>query len=146
MKKRFDVPCPEELRDEIIRKNRALLSGVLPSYDAQIRKAWARRDLVSVNHRTTEFLASYFDIIFAMNGRTHPGEKRLVTLCKESCENLPDRFEENLERLFTVMYNPDGEVNDVIARMVAELDRALLKVRPGEFTAGQLPMGAAEKQ
>ena len=122
MKKRFDVPCPEELRDEIIRKNRALLSGVLPSYDAQIRKAWARRDLVSVNHRTTEFLASYFDIIFAMNGRTHPGEKRLVTLCT------------------------DGEVNDVIARMVAELDRALLKVRPGEFTAGQLPMGAAEKQ
>lgn len=69
-----------------------------------------------------------------------------MTLCKESCENLPDRFEENLERLFTVMYNPDGEVNDVIARMVAELDRALLKVRPGEFTAGQPPMGAAEKQ
>ena len=73
MKKRFDVPYPEVLRAEIIRKNRALLSGVLPSYDAQIRKAASRRDLVSINHRTTEFLASYFDILFAMNkiGRAH---------------------------------------------------------------------------
>lgn len=100
MKKRFDVPYPEALRTAIIRKNRALLSGVLPSYDAQIRKVASRRDLVSINHRTTEFLASYFDIIFAMNRQTHPGEKRLVSLCKDRCENLPDRFEENLNHLF----------------------------------------------
>lgn len=132
MKKRFDVPYPEALRAEIIRKNRALLSGVLPSYDAQIRKAASRRDLVSINHRTTEFLASYFDILFAMNRQTHPGEKRLVSLCKDRCENLPDRFEENLNHLFSVMYDPDGAVNDMIACMLTELDQALLKAENGQ--------------
>ena len=46
-----------------------LLSGMLPSFDTQIKKAEKRRDLVSVNHRVTEFLASYFDILFALNER-----------------------------------------------------------------------------
>ena len=57
-----------------------LLSGMLPSFDAQIEKAENRKDFVSVNHRVTEFLASYFDIIFALNEMTHPGEKRMQSI------------------------------------------------------------------
>lgn len=49
---RFDVPYPEPLRANIIRKNLRLLTKNLPSYDVQIEKAVCRGDLVSVNHRT----------------------------------------------------------------------------------------------
>ena len=63
-----------------------LLSGMLPSFDSQIEKAENRKDFVSVNHRVTEFLASYFDIIFALNEMTHPGEKRMQSICSKECK------------------------------------------------------------
>ena len=74
-KERFDIPYPEELRKNIIKQNSALLSGKIPSYDRQIMKAISRGDTVSINHRTAAFLESYFDIIFALHRKTHPGEK-----------------------------------------------------------------------
>ena len=37
-RQRFDVPFPEELRRNIINRNMRLLTGNLPSYDAQIRR------------------------------------------------------------------------------------------------------------
>lgn len=43
-RQRFDVPFPEELRRNIINRNMRLLTGNLPSYDAQIRKAASRGD------------------------------------------------------------------------------------------------------
>ena len=80
---------------EIIANNLKLLSGMLPSFDTQIKKAEMRDDLVSVNHRVTEFLASYFDILFALNEMTHPGEKRMQSICRTECKILPNNFEEN---------------------------------------------------
>lgn len=130
VKRRFDVPYPERLKENIIARNRALLSGNLPSYDGQIAKAAGRGDLVSINHRTAAFLESYFDIIFALNGQTHPGEKRLMRLCLEKCGLLPERFEENLTLLFGVMFTDPKALNAVIGEMVAALD-ALLE-RQGE--------------
>lgn len=73
-------------------------------YPKQIKKAILRKDFVSINHRITEFLASYFDLLFAINEITHPGEKRLVQLCKKQCKILPKNFEENLNLLFSYMY------------------------------------------
>lgn len=120
---RFQVPYPAELKRSIIENNRKLLGGVLPSYDAQIAKACGRRDMVSVNHRVAAFLASYFDILFALNELTHPGEKRLVSLCEERCRLLPKNFKENLEKLFACMFSQD--IGQVIARIIEELDRIL---------------------
>lgn len=85
----------------------------------QIKKAADRGDTVSVNHRTTEFLASYFNVIFALNSLTHPGEKRLVQLCKERCKVLPNNFEENLNELFSEMFS--GDVSASIEKIVNEL-------------------------
>lgn len=121
--KRFTVPYPKKLKENIIDKNMKLLSGVLPSYDMQIKKAAGRNDLVSVNHRTAEFLSSYFDVIFALNEKTHPGEKRLVQLCLETCQILPESFEENINRLFKEMFF--GDVMPVINDMVQKLQKTV---------------------
>ncbi len=124
-KARFDVPYPEELRNNIISRNRKLLSGMMPSYDGQIRKAISRGDLVSINHRTSAFLESYFDIIFALNRKTHPGEKRLISLCKAGCPLLPRNFEENLMCLFKNMYDDPDIATGAVHRMVEEIDNIL---------------------
>lgn len=123
LQKKYTIPYPEELRKSIITKNRKLLGGVLPSYDKQIEKAVKRNDLVSVHHRTTEFLASYFDIIFALNRLTHPGEKRLVSLCKKNCKILPQNFEENINALLDSVTK--GNSHQIASDMIAELDKVI---------------------
>lgn len=123
LQKKYSAEYPEKLRQNIITKNRKLLSGVLPSYDMQIKKAAQRNDLVSVHHRITEFLASYFDIIFALNRLTHPGEKRLVSLCKKHCSILPENFEENINALLASVTK--GNSYDIVCDMVAEIDKII---------------------
>lgn len=124
-KERFDVPYPPELKRNIITRNRKLLSGTLPAYDSQILKAVSRGDRVSINHRTSAFLESYFDILFALNSLTHPGEKRLARLCKKNCRILPSHFEDNLDQLFDdLLYMPE-RIGDDLAAIIYELDRVL---------------------
>ena len=98
---------------------------MLPSFDTQIRKAETRGDLVSVNHRVAEFLASYFDIIFALNEMTHPGEKRMQSICSRECSILPKNFDENLGRLFEGMFRED--ISPVIGEMVDEIRKTVGK-------------------
>ncbi|MBD5160666.1 MAG: DUF4037 domain-containing protein [Oscillibacter sp.] len=124
-KERFDVPYPPLLRERIIDRNRKLLRDSLPAYETQIAKAVKRGDLVSVNHRTAAFLESYFDILFALNSQTHPGEKRLVQLCEKQCALLPDRFEENLDRLFADLFIRTDRVPEDAGRMLDELEKIL---------------------
>lgn len=84
---------PKELKENIIKKNYPLLKKNISSYYNQISKAVSRGDLNSINHRLAGFLASYFDIIFAINEMPHPGEKRLVNIIKNSCTKIPMNFE-----------------------------------------------------
>ena len=123
LKRKYEVPYPRELQKNIIDKNRKLLSGVLPSYDMQVAKAVKRGDKISVNHRVTEFLASYFDILFALNKKTHPGEKRLKELCVKELKILPEDFEENLDLLFESMY--EGNPARALEWIVEDLDTVL---------------------
>lgn len=127
-KERYDVPFPPKLRQAIIDRQIRLMDTAMPAYRVQIEKAVRRRDLVSINHRVTEFLASYFDLLFALNGKTHPGEKRLMELCRKDCAILPKDFEENLQTLFSHMYADGGEqlrtIDDI--RRIIENIRSLL--------------------
>ena len=120
-KQRFSVPYPPELRQNIVRRNWKLLRAGMPAYEKQIQKAVRRGDWVSVNHRTAAFLESYFDVLFALNRQTHPGEKRLVELCREKCERLPERFEENLTALFSDLFvRPErtaADLNEILVQM-----------------------------
>lgn len=120
-KKRFSVPYPEKLKRNIIERNYNLLCNSMPAYSKQIEKACGRGDRVSVLHRTAAFLESYFDIIFALNELTHPGEKRLVELCKKQCSILPKNFEDNLNKLFDGMFSRTEILKDDTEKIISEL-------------------------
>jgi predicted nucleotidyltransferase len=127
LQQKYKIPYPQKLKENIISNNLKLLSGMLPSFDAQIKKAEERKDHVSVNHRLTEFLASYFDIIFALNEMTHPGEKRMQTICANECQILPNNFNENLEKLFKNIFRES--ISPIINDMVFEIK----KISKGEI-------------
>lgn len=124
-KQRFDVPYPAGLRQNIIDRNWKLLRSAMPAYEVQIQKAVKRGDLVSVNHRVSAFLESYFDLLFALNAQTHPGEKRLMTLCRETCPLLPEGFEENLNALFSHMFASPGQTAADVGRILDALAKII---------------------
>ena len=100
IQKQLDAPYPKELTRAIIAKNYPLLrSKLMASYYEQIQHAMVRNDLVSQAHRTSALLASYFDILFAINAQTHPGEKKLVAWAKSTCTLLPASFETTIEKI-----------------------------------------------
>ncbi len=119
--RRFDIPYPAALRQNILNNGWRLLHDSLPAYAHQIVKAAMRRDSISIQHRITAFLETYFDMLFALNEQLHPGEKRLIQLCKERCTVLPDLFEENLNTLFSHMnHEPEllaGDVNSILIEL-----------------------------
>lgn len=96
----LNKPYPPELKQNIIKRNMMLMKDKpFASYYEQIKKALTRGDIVSVNHRIAAFMASYYDVIFALNEQFHPGEKRLVSYADKHCKILPVDFEENINRL-----------------------------------------------
>jgi predicted nucleotidyltransferase len=76
---RANVAYPDELRRAVIAKNWPILRRNQSSYRRQIELALQREDAVSVQHRVTALLASFFDLWFALERQPHPGEKRLLT-------------------------------------------------------------------
>lgn len=124
-KERFTVAYPKQLKDNIINRNMLLLSEAMPAYKLQILKAVNRGDIVSISHRTSAFMESYFDIIFAVNELTHPGEKRLISLCKKHCKILPEKFEENIAALFSDLYANSENVSKDIDRIIDALKKII---------------------
>lgn len=118
---RFSVPYPENLRQNILDNGWRLLQSSMPAYEQQILKAAKRGDLVSINHRVSAFLETYFDVLFALNRKTHPGEKRLMALCREQCSMLPENFEENLHALFCHMFTEPDKISVDLARILKAL-------------------------
>ncbi|MGD9047343.1 MAG: nucleotidyltransferase domain-containing protein [Anaerolineae bacterium] len=92
-------PYPEGLRRAIVAKNHPILRRTASSYRYQLAGAAARDDRVSINHRVAALLASYFDILFAINRIPHPGEKRLLERATEQCAQLPQGMERQVKEL-----------------------------------------------
>lgn len=76
---RVRVPYPEGLRRAVVMKNWPILRRNHSSYRRQIELALGRGDAVSVQHRVTALLVSFFDVWFALERQPHPGEKRLLS-------------------------------------------------------------------
>lgn len=120
-------PYPEELRQAIIAKNYPILRNNISSYFHQIEVAVIRSDIVAINHRMTALMASYFDIIFAVNYMPHPGEKRLIQFAKSLCKNLPPNIEEDINNILACFsYSIENQkVIEQINKLLDALDELL---------------------
>jgi len=116
-------PYPAELRHAIIAKNYPILRTNMSSYIHQIELALQRGDGFSVNHRVTAMLASYFDILFAVNRQPHPGEKRLLWFAQDLCPRLPAGMAQDVGGLLSEV--PHGAVIERVNAMLDALDDLL---------------------
>lgn len=120
LQKNLNTFYPGGLKNNIVKRNMMLMKDKpFASYYEQIQKALKRNDIVSINHRITAFLASYFDVIFAINELLHPGEKRLIQYAKDNCKILPENFEHCLNKLLA----------DKNSRILNNLDEILSNLR-----------------
>ena len=126
LQRQVNGPYPAPLKHAIIAKNYPLLRTKLTaSYTEQIKKAIERGDQVSVMHRVSALLASYFDVLFALNEVTHPGEKRLVTWAQTHCRLLPNGFAEQIEAI--TMHLHESNLVTHINKLLDSLDRLFEK-------------------
>lgn len=122
---RCAAPYPEALRSNIVRYNHPLLRGIISSYFHQIEKAARRSDLVSIHHRLAALLASYFDILFAVNRQLHPGEKRLVESVLRTCNRIPRDFEHDVQAVLQAAGCDADKVPGRLTHMLDHLDELL---------------------
>jgi predicted nucleotidyltransferase len=115
LQNRAHVTYPDELRRAVIAKNWPILRRNQSSYRRQIERALQRGDEVSVQHRVTALLASFFDVWFALERKPHPGEKRLLTHLPEQWASLV-RGVLNAERT-ALLKNIDGLIDPLDARL-----------------------------
>jgi hypothetical protein len=116
---------PEALRRNIIGLNHAVLRNVIPSYANQLAKAAKRRDWVSVTHRLSALLASYFDVIFALNRVLHPGEKRLIDQALARCKLLPVNMASDIETVIRSAASADQGCVPQVTTLLDRLDQLL---------------------
>ncbi len=124
------VPYPAELQQAIIAKNRPLLRHKQSSYLHQIELAAKRNDPVSVNHRVAALLASYFDVLFAVNAQPHPGEKRLLQHAAR-CERQPNEMEKQVVAVVDAVGHPDSDLVTRIDALVDGLEQLLERQAEG---------------
>ena len=123
-----DRPYPEDLKRAIVAKNHPLLRDTLSSYRHQIERAVRRGDSVSVQHRMSALLASYFDILFAVNALPHPGEKGLLPFAATQCRTLPMNMEQTLNALLAWPSRPASPaILEAIDALLTELDAWLAR-------------------
>lgn len=113
LRKKIQVIDWTPMFDKIIIENMKLLKDYMPSLYYQIEKAVKRDDIMSINHRLTEYFSIVFDILFAANKTLHPGEKKLLEYSK-SLAIVPKDF--------------DFLVTDILKRAFIDSKKSLLSV------------------
>jgi predicted nucleotidyltransferase len=118
LQNRGHVAYPEGLRRAIVMKNWPVLRRNHSSYRHQIELALNRADLLSVQHRVTAFLASFFDLWFALERKPHPGEKRLLSHLPEPWVSLVQALTEASPG--TLLTHIDTLMDRIDAKLVEE--------------------------
>lgn len=123
--KKYNISYPNELKQNIVKKNYPLLKLKMPSYYHQIEKALKRDDFISVNHRVAALFASYFDIIFAVNEMAHPGEKKILKIIKDNNLKVPIDMRINVNNILKYASSNDVAILLEIDLLIAKLDTLL---------------------
>jgi hypothetical protein len=118
-------PYPEQLRRNIIALNFPYLRDHPFSYRHQAAKALARHDGICVNHRLAAWVASYVDIVFALNRVLHPGEKRLLEHVTRECAVRPAGLTHGFERLVDQTGQAVSPLLDTMDALTADLEALL---------------------
>lgn len=125
LQKKYTISYPNQLKENIIKKNYPLLKRMIPSYYYQIEKALKRNDYISVNHRVAALLASYFDIIFAVNEMLHPGEKKILKIIKDKNLKVPTDMDKNVNNILKYAASSDVAILLEIDSLIGKLDMLL---------------------
>ena len=97
------------------------------SWRAQLERALRRDDPVSVNHRAAAFLASWFDVLFALNRQPHPGEKRLLHHAGTLCPLRPADTDATVRRFLGLAAAMDPATMAEADALLRDLDGLLRK-------------------
>lgn len=119
LKKTATVPYPVELQKAIILHNRRALKNETSGLIGSLAVAARRRDLPSLGQRMSALLASCFDIVFAANKVTNPGEKRILDHVRRRCKRTPRDFRKTVEGLISSIA---GEPDEIIENAGALVD------------------------
>ena len=115
---------PNKLKENIINKNLAVMKDKkCASFFEQLEKAIKRKDIISVNHRITAILSSYFDILFALNKELHPGEKKLIKYTYKLCKLLPENFDNDIENIINSKLNKN--ILDNVDKLIENLKKII---------------------
>jgi predicted nucleotidyltransferase len=114
-------PYPAALASAIIAKNHPLLRNTIFSWLNQLTQAVRSNDPIVVNQKLAKLLASYFDVLFAFNHMTHPGEKHLFALVA-SCPKAPPAIEARVRALLKAA---DDELLRQANALIDDLDQLL---------------------
>ncbi len=115
LQERLRASYPEPTRQLLLHDNPFLFQ----TYMEHLRKAQQRGDLLFVQHRRYTMQMVFFNLLFALNRRYHPGEKRLLIHGKR-CPIKPDKMAERWERTAR-MAADDPALTKEIERLVEDI-------------------------
>ena len=121
---RANQAYPEQLAQAIIKANHRILRSVIFSWLNQLDDAAGKNDLPLISQKLAKLFASYFDVIFAANSMTHPGEKRMVQLAT-SCPKHPESMSEQIQELVRTAYSDPDNVKAAGNALFDNLDQML---------------------
>lgn len=127
LQKKYNIPYPYKLKQNIVDKNYPLLKQQMPAYYHQIEKALKRDDFISVNHRVAAFFASYFDIIFAINEMPHPGEKKILSILDNDNLKKPVNMRNNVMNIIRLGVDHSFRILSEIDELINNLDQLLIE-------------------
>ncbi len=102
-----------------------MLTVARASWRHQLDAALRRGDAVSANHRAAAFLASWFDLLFALNRQPHPGEKRLIAHARTLCPDRPEAMEATIRDFLRAAAALDPAALAELDRLAASLGERL---------------------
>lgn len=128
LQEKLEQGYPVALQKAIISKNYPVLLDFPFSLVHQIELAQKRKDALSINHRMTAFFAGYFDVLFALNGLFHPGEKRMLDYALQNCRYLPPHFDSRIARVFQMEKSTKNNLVDELSHLTRDLGHLIYKL------------------